>query len=372
MIGVSFGMARYGFGLLAPEIRESFALSSGALGLLGAGSYVAYLIASVAAGGLAERLGARLVVGLGGAFAITGMLIAGLAATPVVLFAGLLVAGASPGLVFPPLSDVVARNLAPSQRARILSAISSGTGWGVALAAPLAVFAGAQWRLAWLSFAVLGLLAACWALAVLPRRGRGSLDSGVEPVRLHLRWFLCPRSRPLLLSALAIGLASSVLWTFGVDRVISAGGLSTAAGSGFLALVGIASIGGSMGGDAAKLLGGGTVLAISLVAEATSLVALGLWPGSLVLALSAGVLFGLSYNAAVAISVIWSADVFHDRPSAGLAAVMVMQAVGLLLGPPLWGVLADQFGFLLVFCAAAVVLPVAAVSWRAPQVLGES
>ena len=47
VIGVSFGMARYGFGLLAPEIRATFSLSSAAVGLLGAGSYLAYIASSI-------------------------------------------------------------------------------------------------------------------------------------------------------------------------------------------------------------------------------------------------------------------------------------------------------------------------------------
>lgn len=50
VVGVAFGMARYGFGLLAPDIRGSFSLSSGRLGLLAAASYVAYLVTSVTAG----------------------------------------------------------------------------------------------------------------------------------------------------------------------------------------------------------------------------------------------------------------------------------------------------------------------------------
>jgi predicted MFS family arabinose efflux permease len=62
------------------------------------------------------------------------------------------------------------------------------------------------------------------------------------------------------------------------------------------------------------------------------------------------------YNAVVAVQVIWSARVFSDRPSAGLAAVMFMSALGLLAGPPLFGALADAVGFAAVFCAAAALL----------------
>ena len=119
---------------------------------------------------LSVRLGARTVVAAGGVCAVAGMVVAGTAAGPGTLFAGLLVAGASAGLVFPPFSDVVSGSLAPERRARVLAAISSGTGWGVALAAPIAVLAGASWRTAWLLFAVAAALATAWALAVAAGR----------------------------------------------------------------------------------------------------------------------------------------------------------------------------------------------------------
>ena len=171
VIGASFGMARYGFGLLAPDIRASFHLDNASIGLLSAASYIAYLLTSIAAGALAARLGPRTIVAAGGVCAVAGMLIAGIAVTPGVLFAGLLVAGASAGLVFPPFSDVVSGYLAPASQGRVLAAISSGTGWGVALAAPMALLAGASWRTAWLLFALVAALATAWALTVLPPAG---------------------------------------------------------------------------------------------------------------------------------------------------------------------------------------------------------
>ncbi len=246
VVGVAFGMARYGFGLLAPDIRGSFSLSSGRLGLLAAASYVAYLVTSVTAGLLTARLGPRTIVAAGGACAVVGMVAAGLAPTPAVLFVGLLVAGASAGLVFPPFADVVARSLQVEKRPRVLAAISSGTGWGVAVAAPVAIAVGTSWRTAWLLFAALAGVATVWALLVLPGRALG----GREAVALRLRWFVCPRSGRLLIGAGLIGVASSVYWTFAVDRLVAAGGVSSADARVFLGLVGVASVGGTVAGDA--------------------------------------------------------------------------------------------------------------------------
>ncbi len=352
-VGVCFGMARYGFGLLAPDIRATFGLGSGALGVLAAASYVAYLATTVTAGVLTERLGPRAIVAAGGLCAVVGMAVAGVARSPAVLFAGLLVAGASAGLVFPPFSDVVARGLEPARRPRVMAAISSGTGWGVAVAAPVSLAVGTDWRTAWLVFAGLAAAATLWALVVVPGPAEPVARSAV---RLRPSWLVCPRSGPLLAGAGLVGLASSVYWTFAVDRLVSAGGLPSTASRLFLATVGVASVGGTVGGDAVRRLGGRTTFTVSLAAEAAALALLGLAPSSLGAAFVSAVLFGAAYNLAVSVEVIWSAKVFGDRPSAGLAAVMGMTAIGFLLGPPLAGFVGDQAGFALVFCAAAVIL----------------
>jgi predicted MFS family arabinose efflux permease len=354
VIGASFGMARYGFGLLAPDIRASFHLDNGSIGLLSAASYAAYLITSIAAGALAARLGPRMVVAAGGLCAVAGMLIAGIAANPSVLFAGLLVAGGSAGLVFPPFSDVVSGFLARASRARVLAAISSGTGWGVALAAPMALLAGQSWRTAWLLFALVAALATVWALTVLPPRRRSSAPA--EVVRLKPSWFLCPRSTRLLMGALLVGLASSIYWTFAVEHLQSQGDLSTTQSRLFLAVVGLALVGGTVGADAIDRLGARAAFILAAAAEAASLLLLGLTPDTPPAALTSALLFGVAYATIVAIAVIWSAKIFAEQPSAGLAAVMVMNAVGLLIGPPALGAVADHTGLTSAFIAGTLLM----------------
>jgi predicted MFS family arabinose efflux permease len=93
-----------------------------------------------------------------------------------------------------------------------------------------------------------------------------------------------------------------------------------------------------------------------VVAEAAALLGLGLAPTHLSAAFVSALLFGASYSLAVAVEVIWSGQVFRERPSAGLAAVMVSNAIGLLVGPPVFGLVADMTGFAAVFAAGAVLL----------------
>jgi predicted MFS family arabinose efflux permease len=103
-------------------------------------------------------------------------------------------------------------------------------------------------------------------------------------------------------------------------------------------------------------LGARTAFMIGAVAEAVSLSLLGLFPSTFAVALASAVLFGAAYNTVIAVQVIWSARVYAARPSAGLAAVMVMNALGLLSGPPVLGAVADRTGLAAVFVAGAVLL----------------
>ncbi|HEX8104858.1 MAG TPA: YbfB/YjiJ family MFS transporter, partial [Solirubrobacteraceae bacterium] len=335
MVGVSFGMARYGFGLLAPDIRAAFRLSSGSLGVLSAASYVAYIAASLIAAALVGRLGARAAVVAGGVLACVGMLIAAGAQTAAVLFAGLLIAGASAGLAFPPFSDVAAR-LAASSRSRVLAAVSSGTGWGVALAVPIALLAGQQWRVAWVGFAVLAALATVWAATVLPRRAGAAVTTHAGPA--------AERPHALLTASLLFGLASSVYWTFAVDHVQSAGALTSTQSRLFLAIVGVASVAGTLSAQLVDRLGARPLFLVATVAEAVALLVVGLVPGRLAAVSASAVLFGAAYNTVAAVMAMWSVRVYAHQPSRGIAALMAAQATGLLVGPPVLGAVADRTG----------------------------
>ncbi len=321
-VGTAFGMARYGYGLLLPDIQRSYRLSASTLGAIGAGSYGAYLVAAAMAGTWAQALGARATVVIGGLLATTGMVIAGLTHGPVGLAVGVLVGGGSAGAVYPPFADAVAL-LPAAVRGRTLSAINCGTGYGVAVAAPIAIVAGASWREAWLGFAGCALGTTAWAARVLPRRATGRArphDIAPPPRRL-------PRgAQRLLAGGFLIGLASAAYWTFAVDHLQRDGGLSVADSRAFLGVVGVASLLSTFTGDAVRRLGGRAVFAMAVLLEAASLALLALVPSSLAAALASAVLFGAAYNAVVAIEALWSARLYAERPSFGLAMAMAANA----------------------------------------------
>jgi len=351
VVAVTFGLARYGYGLLLPDLRAALQLDSAALGFIATGSFAAYLAATVTSGLLAARLGPRLLVVTGGALAVLGMLIVAAADGAVALAAGILVAGASSGLVYPPFADAVAHELPARARGRALAIISSGTGWGVLVSVPIALALGASWRLAWVAFAVLALLATLWAARVLR-----DMPARHSAERLRLSWFACPRSGPLLAGALLIGLGSSVYWTFAVDLVAGEGAMSASAARLVLAVVGAASLIGAFSGDLVERLGARPTMLAGTLALSASFVLIAAAPGSWLAVLPSALLFGAAYNVLIAVDAIWSSRVFAGRPGTGLAAVMFMLATGLLAGPAAAGVAATALGLPAAFLGGAVVV----------------
>jgi predicted MFS family arabinose efflux permease len=374
-VGTSFGMARYGYGLLLPDIQRSYRIDAATLGAIGAGSYAAYLLAATVAGARAQELGTRTMVVLGGLLATVGMVIAGLTHGPLGLAVGVLVGGASSGIVYPPFSDAVAQ-LPPSLRGRTLSAINCGTGYGVAIAAPIAILAGSAWREAWLGFAACALLTTLYAARVLPgravRRSAPAHPASAATPGGRGRRLIAPGAIPLLLGGLVIGLASAAYWTFAVDHLQRDGGLSIADSRWFLGVVGVASLLSTFTGDLVRRLSGRVVFTGAALLEASSLALLAIAPSSLVAVMVSAMLFGAAYNSVVAVEALWSARRYPERPSLGLAAAMAANAAGLLCGPLASGALADAVGLTDVLLGgAAIAVAAAALAPRIAIVAGE-
>lgn len=334
-------MARYGYGLLLPDMRADYGLGPAQLGAIASGSYVAYLAATALGAGFAIRLGVRRTAVTAGLLAAAGMGIAGVSRTPAVLVAGILLAGASAGLAFAPFADA-ARAVPAAARGRVLSAINCGTGYGVALAAPIAIVLGADWRSAWLAFATVAVLAAVWAAYVLPPRADPA--AGTPDARYGWSAVLWRRSLPLLAGGVLVGLGSSAYWTFAVEHLSGAGALSSAQSRTFLGIVGVASVIATLTADLVIRAGPRRAFVATTLVEAAALALLALVPSSLTAAIASACIFGTAYNATIAIEVIWSGHVFSQRPSLGISAVMAANGTGMLLGPLGAGLLAGPLG----------------------------
>ena len=372
-IAVSFAFARYGYGLFLPQFRESFGLSTDTAGLLAAGGYAGYLLALLATGAVVARTGPRLLVLIGTSAATLGTAMIAAAPNTVVLAIGVCVAATSPGWCWAPFSDAVARQVPQDRRHHALSVITSGTTFGVLVSAPAAWLTseGSTWRLAWASFAVLSLGSAVWNVLLLPGGPdpqRTDTPTGTSP----WRWLRRVGSTPLFLGSAGFGLTSTVYWTYAVDRVAGAPDLPDVAAPVFWVLVGGSGIVGTTTGYLVAT--GGlrrTLVATSIALGLAS--ALLVLPPSWPLLVTSAVLFGSSFMVLSALLVMWSGEVFPERPATGFSAALCALALGAIVGLPLLGGYAETRGLPLMFAVnAALVIPMLLLRPRFAQPLPDS
>jgi predicted MFS family arabinose efflux permease len=350
LIGVTYGLARFAYGLFLPEIGADVALTPTLSGLIGGGSYAGYCLAVVASALLSERLGPRNTAALAGLIAALGMAWIAIAPSPTLLAAAVLFAGLSTGLASPPLADAVAMRIAPARQARANTLINSGTSAGVVLSGPIALAYAEAWREAYLLFGVLAAIATLWVWRTLPARAprRNTAKRG-ETLRAVRR----PVVRPLMLAAFGMGAASALYWTFAAEIMVEVGGLSSWVTSTAWVVIGLAGFAGGAAGDLVQRLGLSVVHRASLLALAAAILMTGLLPGSAAIAYAAATLFGAAYIMLTGVYLVWGVQVFIDRPALGLGLAFLMIALGQAAGAPIAGATIGTLGHSLTFALFA-------------------
>ncbi|MER5391089.1 MFS transporter [Saccharopolyspora sp. NPDC002686] len=344
-IGVSFGFARYGYGLFLPEIRREFDLPIALLGAIGSATYVGYLIALVLAGALSDRIGPRPLIVTAGLSAAAGMALVAFAPDPTALVVGLVLAGTSSGWVWAPYSDAVPRVVPAERRERMLAVLPTGTAFGTVAAGALALVAtGTAWRYAWAFFAAIAVAVTVHNARLLP----GGPSPAGPKTGVRVRFFRRP-AIPLFATALSYGLIGSVYWTFAAE-LVAAGPTAAAV---FWTLIGLAGIGGLAAGAVIERLGLRSTHALLFSMLAVAVVALGTAPGSFAAAGLSAVLYGPAFMAVSGLLAVWSYQLFPERPATGFSAVVLFLGIGTIIGPAALGVLADNAGLSTTFLVTA-------------------
>lgn len=338
---VTYGIGRQAYGLFVPTFRQEFGLSLDVLGFYASAAQAGFLVATVVTGLLTARLGPRVPVVVGCLLMAVGSALTASAPGAVLLAVGLTVAGTSAGGTWGPFSDAVAAQVPPSGRRRALALVNAGAPIGLVVASGLVLVAGDRWRAAWWAFAAIGVAAAAAAWRVLAREPVAPVqDQGRPPVG----WFVNPRSVRLFAATLGVSITSGAYFAYAPDTVQDAG-LATWTGPAMWAVLGIA--GGAVGvvaGRIANRCGLRRPLVMMLVLISGSTLVLLVAPGSLVTALGSAALFGVGFTAAFAFVVMWSQQVFADRPTTGFTVTIVFIALGFIIGPSAFGVLATHLG----------------------------
>lgn len=352
LIAMSYGLARFAFGLYVPAIRGELGITPDVMGVVGSMAFVSFSLASLFAAGVSDHLGARTTAILACLFGAGGLLTISTASGAWWLGAGVFACGICTGLMMPALAAGLQAAVRPFLHGRVSAVMNAGTSIGVVVSVPTVVLLIDRWREAYLGFAVLALLCALTAWRLVPPvsrvyRGHGtSVSSSVD--RLY-------RVQRLAVFGLGMGLVSSAYWVFAPDLIVDAGGLESSTTGWLWLVLGLTGLGGAIATDLADRFGVALVQGLAFTAMSLSLLILALAPGTLGTALLSAALFGLVYMTLTGIHLMTGVRLLVDHPSLGAVIPFLAIAIGQAVGSSITGVLAGRMGHVDAFLSMAAV-----------------
>lgn len=337
----TYGIGRLAYGLFVPAFQNEFDLPLDVLGFYASAAQAGYLVATVMTGVVTARYGPRVPVVSGCLLLAFGAAVTASAPGPTWLAVGMIAVGASAGGTWAPFSDAVTVQVAPAGSRRALALVNAGAPLGLVVASAVMLVAGERWRTAWWGFAAVGLLAAVVTFRVLTASRAGTVARRSRP---RLGWFFTGRSLQLFTVALGLSITCGAYFTYAPDTVQQAG-FASWVGPTMWALLGITGAAvGSFAGAIANRYGIATPLAVMLLLVGGATLALLINPMTLLFALFSASLFGVGFTTGFGLVVIWSQEVFYDRPTTGFTLTIVFIAAGFIIGPSLFGVVVTHLG----------------------------
>ena len=329
LIAATYGMARFGVGLLHPAMAIDRPGIAAALPSAGAAQFASYCLAAGSAAFLVPRR-SRAVVGVAGAVAGVGCLGLASSTSAVWFVASAFVGGAGAGLASPALVGLLDAAVPERVASSAQTMVNSGTSVGVVGAGVLATAIAAP-SLVWTVMAVL-CLAAATAVVVLTS---GTLIIDVSPPRSRRR---TPSVTMPIASALGAGVISAAVWTYGPTTVVDRGALEPDQIGLLWAALGLGGLVGAFvdrpvsrfGPATAFLMCAATLLVSSFAVLTPDLVGRW-WP------LIGAACFGAAYMALSGALILWGRLLDPQRGAAITAWLFIALAVGQAIGAQILG-----------------------------------
>ena len=355
-VGQAFG--RFSYGVLLPAIRDDLSISNTLAGLVGSANMGAYLLGTLFVAWATARYRLISVMRFGLLCATGGLLIAGLADTPLALAWGLLIAGIGGACLWIPAPVIAADALPANRRHLAVGLMGSGIGLGIMfvslLSGSLRSSQGdAAWSTGYLIQFVVGLLLLVLTLAFVrhaqTQPGGKSGFGGFEALRRMRGW------APMILAYSTFGFMYLLILGFLTTRLEDDSGWTSQDAAVAFSLMGFAMI---FGGPTFAALANrfSTRIAVAL--------AFGLWPvfvtivitgfqlPTLIACIGLGFLFS-AIPTLMTLYVVENTTTEDYGPS--FSAATLAFGVAQVLSPPIGGYLADRTGdFTFVFALAAL------------------
>ncbi|MEM6158957.1 MFS transporter [Erwinia sp. P6884] len=364
LTALSYGLARFAYGLLLPQIREDLAVSVTVAGWIGGSAFAAYCLGISFVLLAPGKLSARTITLLAGLTATFGMLLVALSASAWVLAAGIALAGLSTGLTSPPLAFAVSRQFGDKNRPKANATINAGTAAGIVFSGMAAWLAPGSWREIYFAFVLTGAAVTVWLWFAFPRGLHAASGSPVS-------WAILKRPGlfTLCVSAFFMGVSSAAIWTFAADILRDKAGFTSA----YIALIwvalGISGLVGALTGVLTNRFGIRPIHAFSLLGMAVATAGLVMAPLSAACGFVAVSLFGAAYIVSTGVYLIQGTELLADRPDLGLGIPFLAVATGQAVGNPLFGALLASTGLMNALLAFAATAGIAAFIRPSPEQL---
>ncbi len=343
LVAISYGLARFAFGVFVPPIRTELKLTPDVIGVIGAQPLISFLLASLIAPFAADRLGARKTAVLSGGFGTIGLALISQASGALSLGVGVFACGICTGLMMPALTAAMQALVDRSLHGRVSAVINAGASVGVIVAVPVVLFLAGAWRFAYLTFAVLAAIGMVAAWYVIPAVSRITPTNAAPPPPISaLQW---SRLFRLSLFAFVMGFVSSAYWIFAPDLVVSLRALPAGATGWLWLAVGIAGLGGAVVADLADRNNPPITQALMLMMLSASLALLAASPGQLAIAVFSALVFGLAYMSLTGLYLMTGIRLLPGRLSLGPVFPLMAVSLGQAAGSPIVGVLVNKFGY---------------------------
>lgn len=351
LIAISYGLARFAFGLFVPPIREELELTPDVIGIIGALPFISFVLATSLAPIATHRLGARNTAVLSGLFAAGGLTVISQSTGAVSLGVGVFACGVCTGLMMPALTSAMQALVRRSLHGRVSAVMNAGTSIGIAFSVPAILFLAGAWRLAYISFAAAAVIGVFAAWYFIPSVSRVTTAYVAPPPPITaLQWTRLTR---LSLFAFLMGFIASGYWVFAPDLAVNLGALPSDQTGWLWLAVGVAGLGGAVVSDLADRNNPAITQALMLVTMSASMALLAASPGQVTLAVFSALVFGLSYMSLTGLYLISGIRLLPGRLSLGPVLPFIAIALGQAAGSPTFGVVVNALGYADAFAAFA-------------------
>jgi predicted MFS family arabinose efflux permease len=347
MIAITYGFARFSFGLVLPYLSDSLRISQTIAGIISSLSYLAYCLAIIFSMLLIPKIGARLVILMAGGFAFFGMILISTSPNSVVLAVGVFIAGISTGLSSPPYASVVKYWIDKPDQDQANTWINSGTSLGIALAGIVVIFLSSEWRLTYILFAITALIILYMNAIIIPK------DNNVVNHKIHKKIIISrheiSKSRFLVIVSTLLGISSAAYWTFSRDFLVQIGTLPDFLTTGFWIVIGLSGIFGGFAGSFIQKIGLVNSFRLSIICLASSGLLLSIFTSYLAPLFISAFLFGSSYIFMTGVFLIWGINIFIGNSALGVGLPFFVLALGQFFGSSIAGIVADYYGYNIMF-----------------------